>query len=132
MENKKLSHEELIKNNPEMKYGYLYHEGYVYYISKQPGSGRDATGWVGESTVYKRAKDDGTEITTFDKTRNTDVSTASTSGSYSYSSPRFKDGYVYFEIGCDGSNDVEGDYYYCTTYKVKADGISDLEYCGRT
>ena len=126
--NKKLSHEELIKNNPELVYGYLYLEGYVYYFFRQSGSGGDATGWVGESTVYKRAKDDGTEITTFDKTRHTDVSTASTSGSYSYSNPGFKDGYVYFEIGCRGSNDVEGDYYYSITYRVKADGKSDLEY----
>ena len=132
MENKILSHEELLKNNQELGNNYLYHEGYVYYYANYSGSGRDATGWVGKSTVYKRAKDDGTNITVFMKTYNTDVTTASTSGSYNYSKPIFEDGYVYFRIGCNGSNDVEGDYYYSREYRVKSDGISDLEYYEHT
>jgi len=45
MQNKKLSHEELQKNIPELKGksegSYLYHEGYVYYSFSKPGGGAD-------------------------------------------------------------------------------------------
>lgn len=128
MENKKFSHEDLQKNIVDLKSNsYLYHEGYVYYSTKQSGGGRDATGWVGGGEVYKRVKDDGTEVTVFNKTFNDDCETASSRHSYYYSTPTFNDGYVHFKITHKGTCEVEGDYENYNTYKVKADGISNLE-----
>ncbi|MCL2764640.1 MAG: hypothetical protein FWD40_05105 [Treponema sp.] len=130
MENIKRTHEELQNNIPDLKgsseKNYLYHEGYVYYSFEQPGA-RDATGWVSGGEVFKRVKDDGTEVTAFDKTYNKSVETASSRHMYSYSVPAFADGYVYFKILYSRSNDWSDDKNEWITYRVKADGISDLE-----
>ena len=130
MENKIFLHEELQKNIPDLKNmsekGYLYHEGYVYYSLERPGA-RDATGWLSGGEVFKRAKDDGTELTTFDKTYNQSVETASSSHIYDYKIPIIEDGYVFFKISYCRRCDWADDEYNWIIYKVKADGISDLE-----
>jgi hypothetical protein len=132
MQSKRISHEELQKNIPDLisksEERYLYHEGYVYYSFCLPGGGADATGWMNGGEVFKRAKDDGTEITTFDKTFEESVTTASSSHVYYYYVPRFEDGYVHFSIEYENDNDVEGKSVSYLKYKVKADGISDLEF----
>jgi len=130
MQSKKISHEELQKIIPDLKgmseNDYLYHEGYVYYSFCQSGT-EDATGWVSGGEVFKRAKDDGTVVTTFDGTHYKSVETASSSRSYYYSIPIIADGYVHFKIHYCRSNDWEGDSESWLTYKVKADGTSNLE-----
>ena len=130
MQNKKKSHQELQKIIPDLKGksedGYLYHEGYVYYSFERSGA-RDATGWLSGGEVFKRAKDDGTVVTTFDRTYNQSVETASSSHFYYYSIPIIADGYVHFKIQHRRSNDWEEDSESWLTYKVKADGTSNLE-----
>ena len=129
MENRILSHEELQKNISDLENkpesGYLYHNGYVYYSSNRPGAS-DATGWISGGEVFKRVKDDGSEITVFDKTYNKSASTASSSHTYNYGTPKLADGYVHFSIRYSSRSDW-GDDSEQYAYKVKDDGISDLE-----
>jgi len=135
MQNKKLSHEELQKNIPELKGksegSYLYHEGYVYYSFSKPGGGADQTGWLNGGVLYKRVKDDGTEITSFEKTCEESVTTASSSHVYSHTTPQLKDGYVYFEIKYTYDCDWADEEVTWLTFRVKADGISELEILGK-
>ena len=81
----RLSHEELVKNIPDLKGksegGYLYHESYVYY-----------SGWMDEGEVFKRAKDDGTEITAFDETKHTSSGGSIEYDRYDYHIPLFVGG----------------------------------------
>jgi hypothetical protein len=131
MENKQLSHKELQKNIPDLnnksENDYLYYEGYVYYSICLPGGGGDQTGWMNGGEVFKRTKDDGTKVTTFGKTINDSVSTASSSHIYKYYKPKLIDGYVHFTIKYDYSCDWESDSSEYYEYKVKADGISELD-----
>jgi hypothetical protein len=131
MQTKKLTHEELQKNIPDLEgkseNEYLYHEGYVYYSYSGSGGGRDAAGWTSGGERFVRAKEDGSEITSFSKTYETSSSTASSSHYYSYSVPELgDDGYVHFEIRHERSNDWNEDETSWIRYKVKADGVSDL------
>ena len=131
----KLTHEELQKNIPDLENksesDYLYHEGYVYYVFSEGSGGRDATGWVGNKQGYVRTKDDGSEETAFYKTFDSSSSTASSSHSFTYYTPELKDdGYVYFKIRWDSSCDWAEDETRWRNYKIKADGVSDLEYIG--
>ena len=122
-----MTHEELQKNIPDLPGAYLYHEGYVYYSSSRSGA-RDAAGWLSGGEVFKRATDDGFEVTTFSGTYNQSVSTASSSHYYTYSVPELKDdGYVYFSIRYDRSNDWSEDETSWYNYKIKADGVSSIE-----
>ena len=140
MQTNKFSHEELQKNIPDLvqkKEGdYLYHEGYVYYSIFLVGDLYENT------AVFRRAKDDGTEITTFDITKKQstrDSNYGFWAKIYHYHIPMTVDGYVYFKIiyeemkrrplGERPSDGYDEERILSELiYKVKADGISDLEF----
>ena len=139
MPTNKISHVELQKNIPDLiqkkEDDYLYHEGYVYYSIFLNGDRWD------NISVFKRVKDDGTEITTFDKTKN--ITSRSNMGfwanTYNYHIPMTVDGYVYLKIIYEkmtktplGESYSDGFDEECILseliYKVKTDGMSDLEF----
>ena len=137
MQCKKLSHKELQTNVPDLidksEGDYLYHEGYVYYSSEHD-----------DGKVFKRANDSGTVITAFEKTKYKDsyrtslYGNASWSNEYKYRVPIIIDGYVHLKIlhvkeeEMNRGERISDGFDTYTSYtdlifKVKADGISDLE-----
>jgi len=140
MQDKKFTHEELQKNIPDLaakkEDEYLYHEGYVYYSICLEGGD-----YFENTSIFKRAKDDGGKITAFDKTEKCstrDGNYGFWENIYHYHIPIIVDGYVHFKIIYEetkrsplGERPSEGyDEEQNLTeliYKVKADGISDLE-----